>query len=80
MRRVSSHDEWSLLEEVIVGRVDGAHVPEWHPTLEATAPVRAAPWLREMAGRPFPSEWVDAAAAELDGLCAVLSKNGVTVT
>lgn len=77
---VSSHDEWSLLEEVIVGRVDGACVPAWHPTLEATVPSRAIPWLKDMAGRPFPAELIEKAADELEGLCATLVAQGVTVT
>ena len=77
--RVHSYDEWSTLEEVIVGRVEHAVVPAWHPTVEATAPRRSHAWLREHAGRPFPPELVRAAALELDGLCEVLGREGVTV-
>ena len=35
---VSSFNEWDPLEEVVVGVVDGATVPEWHVALRATMP------------------------------------------
>jgi glycine amidinotransferase len=76
---VHSHDEWSPLEEVIVGRVDGAHVPAWHPTLEATMPEEHQAFLRREAGRPFPAERVAAAARELDALARTLEREGVVV-
>lgn len=76
---VHSHDEWSLLEEVIVGRVEGACVPRWHPTLEATVPARHRAWFEAHGGEPFPAPLVAAAARELDHLCRVLEGEGVVV-
>lgn len=35
---VNSYNEWDPLEEVIVGILDGATVPEWHVQLKATMP------------------------------------------
>lgn len=76
---VSSYDEWSLLEEVIVGRADHACVPEWHPVLEATMPPQHWDWFKQNGGRLFPSELLAAAARELDELSLVLSREGVAV-
>lgn len=76
---VSSYDEWSPLEEVIVGRSDHACVPEWHPVLAATMPAQHWDWFRHNGGRPFPGELLAAAARELDELCHVLTQEGVVV-
>jgi glycine amidinotransferase len=76
---VHSFDEWSLLEEVIVGRVEDACIPEWHPVLEATMPARHFDWFRDGGGRPFPQALLSAAARELDSLCEVLHREGVIV-
>ncbi len=35
---VNSHNEWDTLEEVIVGRVDHATIPEWHVSGKAVWP------------------------------------------
>ena len=37
---VNSHNEFDLLEEVIVGRVEGATIPEWHVSGKAVWPQR----------------------------------------
>ena len=76
---VRSFNEWDPLEEVIVGVVDGAAVPEWHVTLRATMPAEQEPFFRELAGRPFPRDMVDAARRDLDGLAALLEREGVRV-
>jgi glycine amidinotransferase len=76
---VNSYDEWSLLEEVIVGVIEGAAVPAWHVTLEATMPSEQRPFFEELAGRPFPKERMDAAARELDAFAHILEAEGVTV-
>lgn len=76
---VHSHDEWSLLEEVIVGRAEHACVPQWHPALEATMPVQHWDFFKLHGGKPFPHELVVAAARELDELQRVLQQEGVTV-
>lgn len=76
---VNSYDEWSLLEEVIVGRADHACVPEWHPTLEATMPSKHWNFFKENGGKPFQRELLLAAAHELDELARVLEGEGVVV-
>ena len=76
---VSSHNEWDPLEEVIVGVVDGAAVPEWHPTLPVTMPRDQWPFFRENGGRPFPQEKIAAARKDLEGLVHLLEAEGVTV-
>ena len=55
---VSSYNEWDLLEEVIVGVVDGATFPPYHITLEATMPPDQLGVFRENAGKPFPPEQI----------------------
>jgi glycine amidinotransferase len=76
---VHSHDEWSRLEEVIVGRAEDACVPVWHPVLAATMPECHHAWFQKNGGRPIPQELLRAAAHELDGLCALLEREGVVV-
>jgi glycine amidinotransferase len=76
---VSSHNEWDPLEEVIVGDIWGATVPEWHPALKATMPRHAWPMFQNGGGRPFPPQIVEAAARELDELAELLAAEGVVV-
>jgi glycine amidinotransferase len=78
-KTVCSYNEWDPLEEVIVGVVDGAAVPEWHVTLQATMPGDQEGFYREYAGRPFPKETVAAAHEDLEGFVRLLEKEGVKV-
>ena len=39
---MSSHNEWDPLEEVIVGRLDGATIPSGHPVVTCNIPGYAA--------------------------------------
>eukprot|EP00754_Rhynchopus_humris_P044785 Rhum_TRINITY_DN4396_c0_g2::Rhum_TRINITY_DN4396_c0_g2_i1::g.14166::m.14166/K00613/GATM; glycine amidinotransferase len=77
--RVGSHTEWDPLEEVIVGRIDGARIPEATSALEAVVPERYIEWFRENGGQPYAAEAVQAAAQELDHLSEVLRQEGVEV-
>lgn len=52
---VNSHTEWDPLEEVIVGRVDGATIPEWHVSGKAVWPAKHWDMYKKKAGQPFPS-------------------------
>ena len=61
---VNSHNEWDLLEEVIVGIVDGATFPPYHITVEATMPHDQLGRFRENAGKPFPPEQIAMAKKE----------------
>ncbi|MDH3718822.1 MAG: amidinotransferase, partial [Planctomycetota bacterium] len=76
---VCSHNEWDPLEEVIVGRVEGAAVPPWHPTLESCAPELSWELLRALSGQPAPTVMVQAAQQQLDGFIAILEGEGIIV-
>ena len=76
---VSSHTEWDPLEEVIVGIVDGASFPAWHPSLAPVLPPGQHDTFRRHAGRPFPPERVEAARRELEEFVRILEGEGVTV-
>lgn len=77
---VNSFNEWDPLEEVIVGRVDGATVPPAHLTLTSRIP-RAFAWLVKYlaGGMHFPSFMVNAAARQLEGFIRLLEAEGVRV-
>ena len=55
---VNSHTEWDPLEEVIVGRVDDATIPEWHVSGKAVWPEKHWDMYKNHAGRSFPREIV----------------------
>jgi glycine amidinotransferase len=76
---VSSFNEWDPLEEVIVGVIDGAAVPPWHISLQATMPPDAWDFYRHNGGGTFPADQVDMAREELDGFVEILRQEGVTV-
>jgi len=77
---VESYTEWDQLEEVIVGAIDGAAVPDWNePAVRATMPRRHAKFFQRNAGRPFPEEFVNLARQELDAFASLLTELGVTV-
>ena len=76
---VNSHNEWDLLEEVIVGVVDRAAFPPWHIALEAPLPEDQHEIFRKNAGRPFPPEQIAAARKELEEFVHILEAEGVRV-
>lgn len=76
---VSSYNEWDPLEEVIVGVVEGAIVPVWDASLQATTPPRGSSFFKKYGGKPFPGEMIEKASKELDGLAKLLRKLGVVV-
>src|SRR5215813_358523 len=76
---VNSYNEWDLLEEVIVGVVDGAAFPPYHIVLEATMPHDQHAVFRENAGKPFPPEQIAMAKRELEEFVHLLEDEGVTV-
>lgn len=51
---VSSFNEWDPLEEVIVGRLEGATIPSNHITVTFNIPRAAQPFFRFAAGWRFP--------------------------
>lgn len=76
---VSSHNEWDPLEEVIVGRLEGAVIPPPHITATRTVPPAAAKLYRLVGGRRYPRILVDAATKELDQFVHILEAEGVVV-
>mmetsp|Transcript_17839 Transcript_17839/g.18599 ORF Transcript_17839/g.18599 Transcript_17839/m.18599 type:complete len:397 (-) Transcript_17839:360-1550(-) len=76
---VNSHNEFDPLEEVIVGRVDGATIPEWHVSGKAVWPSGHWDMYKTQAGKPFPAYLMTEAAKELDGFAKILEAEGVKV-
>lgn len=76
---VSSFTEWDPLEEVVVGRLDGAVFPSWQESMRDTVPEKAQEVFRRLGGRPVPADHLAAAVAELDRFAEVLEREGVTV-
>ena len=80
MGKVNSYTEWDPLEEVIVGRVDGARLPQPSVSKRAVVPEKMWSHFEEKGGHSgFDPELVRRAAAELDYLGEVLEGEGVTV-
>ena len=76
---VNSHNEWSLLEEVIVGTVEGASFCPLHIAEKQVVKKQYWDMFNSKAGQPFPAELIANAAKELDYLAEVLYKEGVKV-
>lgn len=76
---VNSHNEWDLLEEIIVGIVDGATFPPWHIALQAPLPDDQREVFRRNASQPFPAEKIAAAKSELEEFVHILEGEGVKV-
>jgi glycine amidinotransferase len=55
---VNSHNEFDPLEEVIVGRVDGATIPEWHVSGKAVWPEKWWDMYKTQSGQSFPMEMI----------------------
>jgi hypothetical protein len=56
---VNSHNEFDPLEEVIVGRVEGSTIPEWHVSGKAVWPERVWDMYKTKSGKPFPKELME---------------------
>lgn len=76
---VCSYTEWDLLEEVIVGVVDGARFPPWHIALGPVLPEAQHDVFRKHAGQLFPAERIAAANKELEEFVRILEVEGVKV-
>jgi glycine amidinotransferase len=79
MGLVNSHNEFDPLEEVIVGRVEGATIPEWHVSGKAVWPQKWWNMYKDKAGQPFPKDLMENAQKELDGFAEILKQEGVIV-
>jgi N-dimethylarginine dimethylaminohydrolase len=75
---VSAFNEWDPLEEVIVGRVEGARVPRPDPGLHALEFAHLQE-MREIPSGPFCRRAIDETAEDLDILAEELTKLGIIV-
>lgn len=79
---VNSHNEWDPLEEVIVGRLEGAAFPAWRRINELTVPPGEWDQIEAAVGRvgaSYPAEMVARAQLCLDNLISILQAEGVVV-
>lgn len=76
---VCSYNEWDLLEEVIVGRAEGATVPELSVEVKAYTYEKNRPFFEQFGGKAFPKEHLKQAHAEVEELCNILRHEGVIV-
>lgn len=77
---VWSCNEWDPLEEVIVGTVEGAIVPNWNEAyLRAIIPERGKKFFQDYGGKPFPEDMVEKATLELEGLVRTLKDLNIVV-
>jgi glycine amidinotransferase len=76
---VSAYNEWDPLEEVLVGTIENAVIPEWDPIDRAAhSPEEYAEWYR-MQGQIHPQDPGGAALKELNEFVRILEGEGVTV-
>jgi glycine amidinotransferase len=76
---VNSHNEWDPLEEVLVGRLEGAVIPSGHPVVTCNIPGMAARAQSLLAGFRYPKLMIEPAQRELDGFVALLQSLGIVV-
>ncbi|MBM3529931.1 MAG: amidinotransferase [Alphaproteobacteria bacterium] len=76
---VNSWNEWDPLEEVIVGRLEGATIPSAHVTVTFNLPPLAAKLYRFAAGYRYPKWMLKLAQQELDGFIHILEAEGIKV-
>jgi glycine amidinotransferase len=76
---VWSWNEWDPLEEVIVGRLEGATIPPYHVSVTLNVPSFTGRLHRLVAGRRYPKWMVKRGQAALDNLIRVLEQANVKV-
>lgn len=76
---VNSWNEWDPLEEIIVGRLECATIPSYHPAVTFNIPQDTRPLHRLAAGLRYPSWMIRIAQKELDGFIRLLEEEGVRV-
>ena len=76
---VNSWNEWDPLEEVIVGRLDGATIPPYHISVTFNMPKLAAKMHRFVASLRYPSFMVNRATRELEGFISLMQAEGITI-
>jgi glycine amidinotransferase len=76
---VNSWNEWDPLEEVIVGRLEGATIPSSHVVVTYDVPRAVGRLYPLVSGRRYPRILTRAAQRELDEFIHVLHAEGVIV-
>jgi len=76
---VNVYNEWDPLEEIIVGTLEGATIPEWHVQLESTMPKKWWNLYKNKGGKPFPKDLIAEGEKELTEFIKILEGEGVTV-
>jgi glycine amidinotransferase len=76
---VNSHNEWDPLEEVIVGRLEGAVIPSSHIGVSISVPKRVRKIFSLVSGMRYPQFLIRPAQRELEGLAHLLESEGVKV-
>jgi glycine amidinotransferase len=76
---VNSHNEWDPLEEVIVGRLEGANIPSYHASVAFNVPKATLPFFRLASGWRYPPWMLRLAQRELDQFIHILEAEGVRV-
>jgi glycine amidinotransferase len=84
MKIINSYNEWDLLEEVIVGRLDRAMLPTWQTIARATVPpdseyLQQRIKEREKGPSPYPPEKIEAGKKDLAEFIRILEGEGVKV-
>ena len=70
--QVNSYNEWDPLEEVIVGRLEGATIPPGHITVTYNVPRAIAQLVKLFGGMRYPGWMKRAAARQLDEFIHIL--------
>lgn len=76
---VNSFNEWDPLEEVIVGRLEGAVLPGYHVGVTAAMPQGINRTLRWVSDWKYPRFVVKRAQSELDNFIHILEAEGIRV-
>jgi glycine amidinotransferase len=76
---VNSWNEWDPLEEVIVGRLEGATIPSSHVVVTYDVPTALGRVYPVVGGRRYPRLLTSPAQRELDEFIRVLEAEGVVV-
>ena len=76
---VGSYNEWDPLEEVIVGRLEGATIPPNHPVVTFNVPHPVGRIYSLVGGFRYPKLMTAPAQRELDAFIHVLEAEGVRV-
>lgn len=76
---VNSHNEWDPLEEVIIGKLDGAAFPPYHITLESAVPKEVCELVKMYQRQSVPVQLYEAAEKERQQFISILKSEGVVV-